>query len=259
MIPKRIHYIWFGRNELGELQKRCISSWKRCLPDYEIIRWDESNFDISENKYCKEAYEQNKWAFASDYARLWVLVNYGGIYMDTDVEVISSFDPFLEHEAFSGFESGTMISTGVMASEAHHPLFTELLEGYRERRFINADGSLNVMTNVHYITEACRKYGFQQNNRLQTVGGLTLYPEDFFCPKDNDSSAISTTANTVAIHHFEGSWMGDAEREIVKRKQEIKQKHPACPVRLAVAVSAAKYLLKTGDIKGVTNIVRNKQ
>lgn len=217
MIPKIIHYCWFGKNTLPELAKRCIDSWKRYCPDYEIIEWNEDNFDITKNEYVKEAYESRKWAFVTDYVRLYALYNYGGIYMDTDVEVIKSIDIFLQEQSFSGFEAKDRIPTGIMACEKRFDLFGELLNDYNDRKFINSDGTLNLTTNVTYITEACLNSGLVLNGEKQTIRGFTLYPADVFCPKDANTHQLNITSNTHTIHHFDGSWISKKD----KKKQKL--------------------------------------
>lgn len=206
-IPSKIHYCWFGGKPLPDLAKKCIASWEKYCPDYEIIRWDETNFDINCCDYVREAYEAQKWAFVSDVARLHVLVYHGGIYMDTDVEVIRPIDAFRQFEAFSGFEKMDAIPTGVMASRANHPLFEELLDEYDSKHFVQADGTYDLTTNVKYITDACLKYGLKLNNSLQTVNGFTLFPSEFFCPRNLKTGVIELTDNTYTIHHFAGSWV----------------------------------------------------
>ena len=148
MIPKIIHYCWFGGNPLPKSAEKCIKSWKKYCPDYEIIEWNESNFDINSNQYVREAYENKKYAFVTDYVRLYAMYNYGGIYMDTDVEVLKPLDCFLDNHAFSGFESSGYIPTGLMASEKEFPLFRELLKYYGNRAFVNPDGSFDTTTNT---------------------------------------------------------------------------------------------------------------
>lgn len=206
MIPKVIHYCWFGHNPLPPLAQRCIESWKKYLPDYEIKEWNEDNFPIGYNDYVKEAYEAKKWAFVTDVVRLYALVTEGGIYMDTDVEVLKPLDTLLQYEAVSGFEDNKHIPTGLMASEAHQPLFEELLSDYNGVHFRNSDGSLDTTTNVKRITRTCTKYGFIPNNQKQTVKGFTLLPNDYLCPKDYNTKKINITHNTLTIHHFDGSW-----------------------------------------------------
>lgn len=206
-IPKTIHYCWFGGNPLPELAQKCISSWEKYCPDYEIVRWDESNFDVNCCDYVKEAYEAKKWAFVSDVARLNALVRHGGIYMDTDVEVLRPIDEFLQYDAFSGFERSDAIPTGLMASKANHPLFEELLNEYNNKHFIKEDGTYDLTTNVKYITDTCLKHGLQLNNTFQTVYGFTLFPHDYFCPVNSKTGKIELTDNSYTIHHFAGSWV----------------------------------------------------
>lgn len=212
MIPKIIHYCWFGGNPLPELAQKCIYSWKKFCPDYEIIEWNETNFDLSCCEYVKEAAQAKKWAFVTDYVRLFVMVNYGGIYMDTDVEVLKSLNPYLNNHAFSGFENSTMIPTGIMASEKGFPLFLQLLNYYHYRHFIKSDGTYDTTTNVIIITNMCSEHGFVPNDKFQIVDGLALYPHDFFCPKSHDTGEVHLTKNTVTIHHFSGSWLSKSER-----------------------------------------------
>lgn len=212
MIPKIIHYCWFGGKELPDLAKKCISSWKKYCPDYEIIEWNESNFDIHYCKYVEEAYDAKKWAFVSDVARLYALVNYGGIYMDTDVEVLKSLDGLLKYEAVSGFEAKDRIPTGLMACEKGQILFNELLHDYDNACFIKEDGTYDTTTNVTRITNICLKYGLRLDNTLQTIKGLTLLPYDYLCPKDFQTKIVTVTENTYVIHHFDGSWISEEDR-----------------------------------------------
>ena len=217
MIPKIIHYCWFGGNPLPELAQKCIASWKKHCPDYEIREWNESNFDVTSCDYAREAYEAKKWAFVTDYVRLKVLYNYGGIYMDTDVEVLESLDSLLEYTAVSGFESDSQIPTGLIAAHKNIPIIGELLKQYEFIHFIRKDGSQDLTTNVIRITNTLLKYGLEQNNTLQTINGFTLLPKDYLCPKDLKTGIISTTQNTLTIHHFEGSWLSKEDKE----KKEI--------------------------------------
>ena len=206
-IPKVIHYCWFGGNPLPPLAQKCIASWKEYCPDYEIIEWNETNFDLNFNAYVQEAYQAQKWAFITDVVRLYVLCHYGGIYMDTDVEVLKSLDPILSYNGVSGFESETQIPTGLMACRAGHPLFQELLNDYENDHFVKADGSFDLTTNVTRITNTLLKYGLVQNNTKQTVADFTLFPRDYFCPKDPVTKKLHLTSNTYTIHHFDGSWI----------------------------------------------------
>ncbi|MBR6148813.1 MAG: glycosyl transferase [Lachnospiraceae bacterium] len=206
MIPKVIHYCWFGGKDLPQSAIKCIESWKKYCPDYEIKRWDESNFDVCSHPYTKEAYETKKWAFITDYVRLYALVTEGGIYMDTDVEVIKPLTPFLQHEAFSGFESESEIPTGIMACKKEFELFKMFLAEYDDRHFL-INNEMDLTTNVITITNKCMELGLQKNNKFQIINGFVLYPKDFFCPKNYKTGDIDVTENTVAIHHFDGTWL----------------------------------------------------
>lgn len=207
MIPKIIHYCWFGRGKMPELALKCIESWKKTLPDYRLREWNEDTFDINSNTYVKEAYEMRKFAFVTDYVRLYALYTEGGIYMDTDVEVLKSLDCFLNLPAFSGFEDDTHIPTGIMASEKGGKWVKWQLEYYNNRHFLLPDGTPDVKTNVAIIGKSMLDKGFAMNNSLQNFQNIiTIFPKDFFCPKSYIDGKIYVTDNTYVIHHFAGSW-----------------------------------------------------
>lgn len=212
MIPKRIHYCWFGGNDLPELAQRCISSWREMLPDYEIVRWDEDSFDVNSNQYVREAYECKKYAFVSDYVRLYALCSQGGVYMDTDVQVVKPLDPFLHHKAFSGFENVHSIPTGIMACEEGFPGFCELLDWYRDRHFLNEDGTPNLTTNVETITNYYLRRGLVRDNSFQVIDEFALYPNIVFCPYRHELGSSDFKRETVTIHHKYGSWLTDEVR-----------------------------------------------
>lgn len=219
--PRKIHYIWFGGAPLNSLSKRCLESWKRFCPNYEIVRWDESNFDLAANRYCREAYEAGKWAFASDYARLWVLAHEGGIYMDTDVELLKPLDDFLCDEAWMGFERSDQIMTGLLAARAEHELFQSLLTAYSNRSFVRDDGSLDLTPNVAMVTAACVERGLALDGRKQVLDGLTVYPQECFCPMNFVTREIAVVENTYAFHHFDGSWLALSRRLSRKAKDLV--------------------------------------
>ena len=207
MIPKKIHYCWFGGNEKPDLVKKCIDSWKEKCPGYEIIEWNESTFDIEINKYVKDAYNSKKWAFVSDVARLKALVQEGGIYMDTDVEVIKSLDSFLQYRSVMGFESDEYLSTAFIASEKNNSLFREMLEKYNNLKFYNDDGSIDFVTNVQRLTELCVQYGLKLDGSFQRLENITIFPSDYFSPKNYKTGELNLSERTVCIHHFDGSWI----------------------------------------------------
>ena len=208
MIPKIIHYCWFGGKEKPEDVLKMIASWKKHCPDYEIKEWNETNFNIHLNRYTEEAYQQKKWAFVSDVARLWALVHEGGIYMDTDVEVIRPLDNLLVNKAFIGFEGTQWIGTNLMGTEPHNAFLQAFLEDYNHRNFTNPDGTLNQTTNVEEITSRfLTQHNLVRNGKQQQAGDFTIYPTDYFSPYDYINGKVRTTANTYSIHWFSQSWI----------------------------------------------------
>ena len=208
MIPKVIHYCWFGRGELPELAVKCIASWKKVLPDYQIKEWNESNFDLNLYLYAKQAYDNKKYAFVTDVVRLYALQTEGGIYMDTDVEMLQPLDAFLNHTAFSGFESDSSLPTGIMASIRSGRWVSELLNYYNDLCFVDNSGKLHLETNVIAISKLMVEAGFKLNNTLQQKENyVTFYPSEYFCPKNPANGKINYTENTICIHHFAGSWV----------------------------------------------------
>ena len=239
MIPKVIHYCWFGRNPLPDMALKCIDSWKQYCPDYEIVEWNEDNFDLDYFPYVREVYEARKWAFVSDVARLYALVTVGGIYMDTDVEVIRPLDDLLIYDAVSGFESEKRIPTGLMGSCAKQELFMEFLDDYKNIHFKRHDGRLDLTTNVTRITDHCLKYGLQLNNSIQTIKGFTLLPYDYLCPKNFENGELKITGNTFCIHHFDGSW--HSEEEIFANRLAVKMEKVPGGSYLAKLIGIIKY------------------
>lgn len=216
MIPKVIHYCWFGGNPLPPLAEKCIASWKKYLPDYEIKRWDESNFDVNIIPYTQQAYEAKKYAFLSDYARFWILYNYGGLYFDTDVEVIKPLDDIIAKGPFMGCENPYIpgqspIALGVnpglgIGVTPKHPLYFQLIEMYNNLHFKNKDNSLNLKTVVEYTSELLYKKGLENSVDIQFIENTFIYPNDYFCPIDFISKKCAITDNTRSIHHYAGSW-----------------------------------------------------
>jgi hypothetical protein len=207
MIPKVIHYCWFGRATVPKLALMCIESWKQYLPDYELRLWDETTFDVSSNPYTKEAFEAKKYAFVSDYVRLYALYMHGGVYMDTDVEVLKSLDSLLKLSAFSGFETEKDVPTGIMASEPLGEWVKEMLNYYSDRHFRLLDGHYDTTTNVQIISGIMASNGLKMNNSYQFYKQcMHIFPKEYFCPKSRTGN-ITLTQNTYCIHHFAGSWL----------------------------------------------------
>lgn len=220
MIPKIIHYCWFGHNNMPELAIKCIESWKRFLPDYEIKEWNESNFDINMIPYTKEAYKLKKYAFVSDYARFWILYHYGGLYFDTDVEVIRPIDDIILQGAFMGCENAIQKETTTLA--VAHDLgcnpglglgcnpgllfYKEMLDLYAKTPFLMNNGTLNLKTIVEYTTEQLSLHGLKNTNEIQHVTDIYIYPKEYFCPIDYRTNKCEITSNTRTIHHYVGSW-----------------------------------------------------
>lgn len=213
MIPKKIHYCWFGGNEYPKLVKNCISSWKENLVGYEFVEWNENNFDIESNQFVKEAFYEKKYAFVSDYVRLFALYNHGGIYLDTDVQVIKPLDDLLYLCAFTGRESDDTYVTGTMGAEEKHPWIKELLEYYSNKSFYDNDGS---KTNTTIISEIVKKRYREIENfdssDIFSTSEVTIFPFEYFCAKDYKTGEIKVTKNTYTIHHFNGSWLSKKKK-----------------------------------------------
>lgn len=207
MIPKTIHYCWFGRGEMPQLAKDCIASWHKYMPDWEYKLWNEDNFDVNQVPYTKEAYEAKKYAFVTDYVRLWALEKEGGVYFDTDVMVLRKFDDLLGYKAFAGFEGSKFLPIGtcVMATEAHGGWVLEMLEAYNDRHFLKPDGSPDLTTNVEFLTNKMRENSFVQNGKEQDYKDLHVFPVDYFCPKQTTGEYFRTE-NTYCDHLGLGSW-----------------------------------------------------
>lgn len=207
MIPKIIHYCWFGRGEMPELTQKCIASWYQYMPDWEYKLWNEHNFDVNSVPYTKEAYEAKKYAFVSDYVRLWALNNEGGLYLDTDVMVFKPFDDLLKHKAFAGFEGSKHLPVGtcVMASQARGQWVDEMLEAYKNRHFVIEGGVCDLTTNVQFITALMAEQGLVQNGQEQEYKDLHIFPVEYFCPRQTTGEYLRTD-NTYSDHLGIGSW-----------------------------------------------------
>lgn len=217
-IPKTIHYCWFGKKQLPELAKKCIESWKKFLPDHEIKQWNETNFDINCCLFAQQAYNNKKFAFVSDYARFKILYDHGGIYFDTDVELIKPIDDILEKGPFMAFEknnNGENINPGLgIASYPNHKIYKEILDIYEKMSFVKEDNSFNLKIVGKYTTEILRKHGLSSGKNIQQIEEIFLYPKEYFSPKEFETQNIVITKNTRAIHHYNASWVDSYSRRI---------------------------------------------
>lgn len=207
-IPKVIHYCWFGRKEKPLRYKKWMESWKYYCPDYEIVEWNENNYDVHKNKYVSQAYEMQKWAFVSDYARVDIISQYGGIYLDTDVELIKNIDELLMNDAFCGFENRQFVNYGLgFGAKKSHPIVNEIKEYYDGIDFILGDGTLNQITCPVIQSEVMKRHGLICNGNFQVVDGMVVYPSRVLCGMSPHSFRVERDlSHTYAIHHYEGSW-----------------------------------------------------
>lgn len=209
MIPKKIHYCWFGRNQKPKLAEKCIASWRKFCPDFEIIEWNEDNFDVSRNGYTRMCYDQKKYAFLSDYVRLLVVAEHGGVYFDTDVEIIRSFDSLLVHNAFYCFETSEYVASGLgFGSVAHGESIKAMLAEYD----CLLDGTQGIIGCPRLNTAALVKLGLKQNGQLQTVGDAVVLPSDYMNPFDTATGKLKRTENTVSIHWYSAAWLSPWRR-----------------------------------------------
>jgi len=228
MLPKVIHYCWFGRGKKSSLAEKCIQSWKVYLPDYVIKEWNEDNFDVNVISYTKEAYEEKKYAFVSDYARFWILYHYGGLYFDVDVEVIKSMDtiigkgPFMACEDDTGLYSYDMVAPGLgMGAESGMQFFKEILDYYKEKHFRMKEKDKDVETVVDHVSKILNSYGFISKGKIQQVKGITIYPHEYMCPIRIIDGKKTITRNTVSIHHYAASWTSPFHRVLRQVLMEI--------------------------------------
>ena len=218
MIRKVIHYCWFGRNPLPKSALKCIDSWRKFFPDYEIKEWNEDNFDVNIIKYTQDAYNAKKYAFVSDYARIWILYNYGGVYFDTDVEVISSMTDIIEKGPFMGFEINNSTENKIavnpglgIGSPSRLELYKDILDVYSNLNFW-IGSKINLYAIVRITTDILTINGLKNVAGAQTVNGITIYPSDFFNPLDSLTGRLNKTANTRTIHWYDNSWSSPVSR-----------------------------------------------
>ena len=244
-IPKIIHYCWFGGTELPIQVKKCMESWQEHCPDYEIVRWDESNFDYKKYAFTKDAYVAKKWAFVSDVARLDVVYQYGGIYLDTDVELLAPLDPFLENAAFMGFEQGRKVATGLgFGAEKGNAVIKANLDAYKEINFVIKDGRVGPISCPIITTAVLEHMGLKNKDVLQKLEGITIYPSSVFCPMLFSDGTADIKPDTVSIHRYESTWTTEEEKQGKKKRERVYTKYG----RLGLSAYDGFVLLKDHGI-----------
>lgn len=259
MIPKVIHYCWFGGNPLPELVLKCIESWEKYCPEYEIKKWDEKCFDVNAVSYTREAHQAKKWAFVSDYARLKIIYDYGGIYLDTDVELIRPLDSLLKEHCFLGAEKDGYVATGLgFGAEKGNRAVGLMLKEYEDKAFVLPGGVYNLKPCPVLNTDAIRRIGYEfSEDAIWENEYVKVYPPEYFCPMDDVTKDIRITNNTYSIHHFSASWFSDREKEIkeavdyvnshytgIRRLVEKQKKLYAIGMKYGYCGNYADYLLK---------------
>lgn len=252
-IPKIIHYCWFGGNEIPKIEAECIASWRKHLKGYTFKLWNEQSFDIKSSKWTLAAYQDKKYAFVADYVRLAVLYEYGGIYLDTDIKLIKSFDRLLNQDAFMGFEDGVCVSCGVIAVKPHNKLIKEILDVYNSDSFLYEE---HKQANVKMVTEFLCRYGLKQNNTEQYIYGMHIYPKTYFNPMDYYGN-WDKTKDTYCIHLYSGSWLSKEEQEKLQRRKKPLvrlKKRVRSIIRKVISGGVNTGITERTDIKMGTNV-----
>ena len=260
-IPKIIHYCWFGKNPKPKLAKKCIKSWSKFCSDYEIIEWNEDNFNISSCPlYVQQAYEAKKWAFVTDYVRLKVVYDHGGIYLDTDVELIKPLDSLLEYNAYFGFEDGCYIATGLgFGATKGNSVIKAIMDDYHDIPFIQSDGSFDTTTCPMRNTRILEKYGLRKDNSLQILNNdVCVLPKEYLCPIDYWNKQKSITNNTVSIHHFSSSWQTQSELNKLRRMRKKERSARVVHIITHIPNILLKTLLGKNKYKKLKNKLKKR-
>lgn len=260
-IPKIIHYCWFGGEKIPEEYKSYMESWKRFCPDYEIKEWNETNYDISKNGYMEQAYKNKKWGFVPDYARLDIIYNYGGIYLDTDVELLKSLDEILDCEGFFGFESENLVNLGLgFGAVKGNEIIRDMMLQYEKMSFINHDGTLNTVASPIYTTEILKDKGLDLNGKLQVIEGSVIYPTEYFSPKNYMTGITNITDNSCSIHHFSASWLDWELKKIMEWNQKGYQKGGLYRllIKLVSIILRIERKLRLEGIAGAAKSIKNR-
>ncbi len=223
MIPKTIHYSWISDDPFPPLIKRCLASWKKHAPDYEIIRWDKDRFDINSLRFTQQAFEHKKWAFISDVQRLYALYEYGGIYLDSDVELVRPLDDLLDNTAFLGFQNPELLEMWVLGFEKGHPWIKRLLDYYIDRPFIMDDGAMDLKPNTLIATEiSTAEFGLRLGDAHQYIAqDVRIFPQKYFSPPILLPGKLSISNESYAIHHFTGAWKSEDLQKKERRNKII--------------------------------------
>lgn len=255
-LPRIIHYCWFGNGPKKDLTLRCIDSWKKHAPDCEIIEWNEENFDVTQNNYIRQAYEAKRWSFVSDYARLVIIYEHGGIYLDTDVELIRPIDELLDGTGFIGFEQKdntgrfAVNTGGGFGAVGHDPVIGAMKDMYKNLVFRQDDGRENLQPCPRYNTEAMQAFGLKCDNSMQQIGGITVYPYDYFCPVSWKNHKCTITQNTFSIHHFDASWLSEQEKKKRRRERLVDEIIHLPNAAAQMVLGKERYELLKKRIKG---------
>ena len=265
MIPKIIHYCWFGRKDKPKEVEENIANWRKMNPDFVIKEWNEDNFDVNIIKYTKQAYEAKKYAFVSDYARFWILYHYGGVYFDTDVEVIKPMDEIIQRGPFMGCECSGSDTTTIdvapglgLGVYSGCNLYKELLELYSKQSFFKKNGTLNTKTIVQYTTELLIFLGLKNINDVQKCEGIWIYPKEYFCPLDYYSGIMEITEKTYCIHHYCASWLSEEKKYANKITQKLNVFPYSLRYRVGNFVAAVKYRGLFNGIKELLGFIYKK-
>ena len=223
MIPRIIHYCWFGGHEMPQEYKTYIDGWKKICPDYEVIEWNEHNFDVTKNQYCMEAYAKKKWAFVSDYARLKIIYEHGGIYLDTDVELLKDITPLIVDDiGYIGFENFMEVNTGLgFAAAPKNECVGKMLDVYTKQFFTQNGRDYEIpcpATNTVALIEMGLLVDEKNRNKIQMLPGMKVYPISYFNPLDYDTGKMKISDNTYSIHHYAESWCTHNRwKKVIKR------------------------------------------
>ena len=259
MIPKVIHYCWFGNGNKSDLTLKCIESWKKYCPDYKIVEWTEKEIVIDSVAYMKEAYEAKAWGFVPDVARLQIIYKYGGIYLDTDVELIKPLDSLLDKKAFMGIEVDDYVNLGSgFGAESGNALIKKLMDEYSCLHYKNEDGTYNRMPSPQIQTRTLMKLGYVRENRKQIIMGAEIYPQEYFSPLEHNTGLGNITCNTYSIHHYDGSWFTDEEKMMHKKRLDIIGRYGRNKGEIVWKIYRAGYLTNKLGFGGMVKFIISK-